>query len=165
MTSLRMARRPCKNLFIIPAFLFYFYFYFTPVSGFVPGFPLTQVRGVKQDNKLLATTITPPLPPSTTEPKIEADEELQKERKSIDAIRPPELLLAPEPPKTKNFLIHRGRSAAMIKRSPSIAGIGLCRGWNEESTRAFTKAVEKLGTRDTSTVCACVPPFSFPNHT
>jgi hypothetical protein len=43
-------------------------------------------------------------------------------------------------------LIHRGRSTAMIKRSPSIAGLGLCKGWTSSATEAFESAVDKLGT-------------------
>jgi hypothetical protein len=50
--------------------------------------------------------------------------------------------------KKENFLIHRGRSGVMIKRSPSIAGIGLCKDWTPEATRAFQTAVEKLGKRE-----------------
>jgi hypothetical protein len=45
----------------------------------------------------------------------------------------------------QNFIIHRGRSAAMIKRSPSIAGISFCKGWADNATQAFVSAVESLG--------------------
>jgi hypothetical protein len=45
----------------------------------------------------------------------------------------------------EKFLIHRGRSAAMIKRSPSIGGIGLCKGWTPQATEKFIAAVEKIG--------------------
>jgi hypothetical protein len=45
----------------------------------------------------------------------------------------------------EKFLIHRGRSAAMIKRSPSIGGIGLFKGWTPQATEHFIAAVETIG--------------------
>ena len=46
----------------------------------------------------------------------------------------------------KRFLIHKGRSADMILRSPSITGVTLCRGWSDDATKAFVSAIHKVGT-------------------
>lgn len=45
----------------------------------------------------------------------------------------------------EKFLIHRGRSLCMIKRSPSIGGLGLCKGWTPKATKNFVDAIEKMG--------------------
>jgi len=49
------------------------------------------------------------------------------------------------PSKKDIFLIHKGRSAAMIKRSPCIAGVTLCKGWSPKASETFYKSVQKLG--------------------
>ena len=48
--------------------------------------------------------------------------------------------------KQQQFLVHKGRSAAMIRRSPSICGVTLCKGWTEQATQAFCDAVRSVGT-------------------
>jgi hypothetical protein len=48
----------------------------------------------------------------------------------------------------KRFLIHKGRSAAMIKRSPALAGVTLCKGWSATATAAFVAAVEETVRRN-----------------
>ena len=45
-----------------------------------------------------------------------------------------------------SFLIHKGRSEAMIRRAPSLAGVTLCKGWSDEVTQVFISAVDQLGT-------------------
>ena len=47
--------------------------------------------------------------------------------------------------KQQQFLVHKGRSATMIRRSPSICGVTLCKGWTEEATQAFCGAVHSVG--------------------
>ena len=47
--------------------------------------------------------------------------------------------------KQQQFLVHKGRSAAMIRRSPSVCGITLCKGWTEQATQAFCGAVHSVG--------------------
>eukprot|EP00978_Attheya_sp_CCMP212_P047027 scaffold421188_cov47-Attheya_sp.AAC.17 len=46
-----------------------------------------------------------------------------------------------------NFLIHKGRSVDMIRRSPSLAGLTLCKGWSPTATEAFRTAVRSVGTK------------------
>lgn len=47
--------------------------------------------------------------------------------------------------KPQQFLVHKGRSAAMIRRSPSLCWISLCKGWTEQATQAFCDAVHSVG--------------------
>jgi len=44
-----------------------------------------------------------------------------------------------------SFLIHKGRSTKMIRRSPAIQGGALCKGWTEATTQAFVSAIHSLG--------------------
>jgi hypothetical protein len=44
-----------------------------------------------------------------------------------------------------SFLIHKGRSTKMIRRSPAIQGGALCKGWTEATTQAFDSAIQSLG--------------------
>jgi hypothetical protein len=45
----------------------------------------------------------------------------------------------------QKFLIHKGRSEAMIRRSPCIAGVTLCKGWTPAATETFIRSVNALG--------------------
>jgi hypothetical protein len=45
----------------------------------------------------------------------------------------------------QQFLVHKGRSAAMIRRSPSLCGVTLYKGWTEQATQAFCDAVHSVG--------------------
>jgi hypothetical protein len=47
--------------------------------------------------------------------------------------------------KQQQFLVHKGRSAAMIRRSPSLCGVTLYKGWTEQATQAFCDAVHSVG--------------------
>jgi hypothetical protein len=49
------------------------------------------------------------------------------------------------PSKQQQFLVHKGRSAAMIRRSPSLCGVTLYKGWTEQATQAFCDAVHSVG--------------------
>mmetsp|Transcript_15750 Transcript_15750/g.21605 ORF Transcript_15750/g.21605 Transcript_15750/m.21605 type:complete len:532 (-) Transcript_15750:212-1807(-) len=42
------------------------------------------------------------------------------------------------------YLIHSGRSVDMIRRSPALGGVSLCKGWSRISTEAFKVAVEAV---------------------
>jgi hypothetical protein len=44
-----------------------------------------------------------------------------------------------------SFLIHKGRSTNMIRRSPAIQGGALCKGWTEATTQAFVSAIHSVG--------------------
>ena len=44
------------------------------------------------------------------------------------------------------YEIHRGISANMVRGSPTLGGITLCRGWSDDATRDFKKAVKEVGT-------------------
>jgi hypothetical protein len=54
---------------------------------------------------------------------------------------------------TQTFLIHQGRSEGILRRSPSIAGVSLVRGWTESTTIAFVAGVHALGTRIQEQLC------------
>jgi hypothetical protein len=151
-----MARRACKKTFITTSLFAFSICHNASISSsftLLVDFPLSPVHGglVKQDIRLLAaastTTIAAPLPPSINnkneQPPSTNDDDGHSTRKprkksSIQT-------LEKNTGRRIKYLIHRGRSSAMIKRAPSIAGIGLCRGWDEGATLAFTKAVQRLG--------------------
>eukprot|EP00957_Ditylum_brightwellii_P190351 14489991-Ditylum_brightwellii.AAC.1 len=42
------------------------------------------------------------------------------------------------------YLIHSGRSVDMIRRSPALGGVSLCKGWSRISTEAFKIAIETV---------------------
>lgn len=44
----------------------------------------------------------------------------------------------------RTFLVHKGRSAEMIRRSPSLAGVTLSKGWSREASEAFINAIHSL---------------------
>ena len=46
----------------------------------------------------------------------------------------------------QKFLIHKGRSADMIRRSPAISGVSLCRSWTDAATKDFIRAIRQVGT-------------------
>ena len=45
----------------------------------------------------------------------------------------------------RSFLIHKGRSAEMIRRSPALSGVTLAKGWSQSATKAFISAVHSVG--------------------
>lgn len=49
------------------------------------------------------------------------------------------------PQQETSFLIHKGRSTNMIRRSPAIQGGALCKGWTEATTQAFVSAIHSVG--------------------
>jgi hypothetical protein len=48
--------------------------------------------------------------------------------------------------KKQQFLVHKGKSTAMIRRSPSLCGVTLCKGWSDRATQAFCNAIDSIGT-------------------
>ncbi|KAG7343859.1 hypothetical protein IV203_021867 [Nitzschia inconspicua] len=50
--------------------------------------------------------------------------------------------------KPEHYVVHTGRSADMIKRSPALSGITLCKGWSPSATDAFRRAVQACVTKN-----------------
>jgi len=44
----------------------------------------------------------------------------------------------------QKFLVHKGISRKMIKRSPAIAGVTIVQGWSDDATTAFRQAVDDV---------------------
>ena len=97
-------------------------------------FPINSPHERKLTNLRLSSTQPICLPPR--------DEKALSRAPRLDEH---EIITTTTHPVGEKFLIHRGQSRGMIERSPSIAGIGLCKGWSTSATMAFCEAVKRLG--------------------
>ena len=71
---------------------------------------------------------------------------LDKETECIDL--PPQAVMKANRKKLveeRKYLLHHGQSVGMIRGTPAVGGVTVCRGWSDDATKAFVEAVESIG--------------------
>ena len=117
-------------------------------SGFVP---LSKRRSGKVNQSLLAkresmSRLT--RRPFVSETLHESAVSIGLDLETVSNDLPPQTVVeaAKERVEERKYLLHKGQSVGMIRGSPALGGVTVCRGWSDDATKAFVTAVESIGT-------------------